>query len=247
MENSNLTGIAQIAGGSYLGYYGLKHGLPRMAGIRIEYHTTSKDNAKSIKKAGNVLDPAHGGKGGWAEKTNMTRVVKASEGYVHITGMHKDSSVIKMLPKPLQSIQTLTYTIHRKNQNIAYKTVGNTDIMNLLKLPSKEVSRKRITKTMLKAPIKNLFNNKTKKFCIPGIDSYFNENFIPDIDDIALKSDKPVKVYNSRFSAMIAGLKKFGLKGIKENKSRVAFGIGLVALGAYFGLNLITNGIKNIR
>ena len=91
------------------------------------------------------------------------------------------------------------------------------------------------------------FKNNTKKFCIPGIDSYFNKNFIPDSDSsAALKSTKPLKAYNNRFSAMIAGLKEFGLKGIKENKGRVAFGLSIMALGAYSAINLIQKGIQRI-
>lgn len=38
---------------------------------------------------------------------------------------------------------------------------------------------------------------------------------------------------------MIAGLKKFGLSGMKENKSRVAFGVGLLSLGTYSAVKLI--------
>lgn len=57
MDRNDVLGTAQVAGGTYLGYQGIKHGLPRALGLRTEYHTTSKANAELIRKAGNVLDP----------------------------------------------------------------------------------------------------------------------------------------------------------------------------------------------
>ena len=56
MDRNDLIGGTQVAGGVYLGYKGVEHGLPRATGIRIEYHTTSKQNADLIKKSGNILN-----------------------------------------------------------------------------------------------------------------------------------------------------------------------------------------------
>lgn len=253
MDSNEALGYVQIAGGSYLGYYGINHGLPRAAGIRIEYHTTSKENAKSIKKQGNILDPSCGGKGGWSEKINSQHCVNNSKGFVHITGVHKDSYTPDryITGKQNKYLRPVFRTFQRKSQNIMYKTVGNTDDFmkirsKIFSLKGKKEIRKEILKTTYEAAKKNILHNRTERFCIPGIDSYFDKNFIPDVDDIALKSDKPVKVYTNRFSAMIEGLKTFGLKGIKENKGRVAFGVGLLALGLYFGVKLIKKGINNI-
>lgn len=239
-------GTAQVAGGTYLGYQGLKHGLPRAAGIRIEYHTTSKENAKAIKNAGNILDPNFGGKNGWSAKVKSNSCIKNSEGFVHITGMHKNHR------GGFRPLLNKTYfmapyrTLMRKAQNLMYKTVGNVDFEELKTALGSKTSKGEKLKWASKKMAFGVFNNKTKRFCIPGIDSYFNSEFIADTDDIALKSTKQLKVYENRFSAMLAGLKKFGLKGIKENKGRVAFGVGLVALGLYAAGKLISKGIKNI-
>lgn len=250
MDRQDVVGTAQIAGGSYLGYQGLKHGLPRAAGIRIEYHTTSKENAKAIKKGGNILDPNFGGKNGWSAKVKSNSYIKNSTGYVHITGMHKDKVSSFNPPKGLEKYKSYLVapfrTIFRKAQNLMYKTVGNIDFEELkTALNSKKSKSEKLTWASKKM-VAGVFNNKTKRFCIPGIDSYFNSEFIADADDIALKSRKPLKVYKNRFSAMLAGLKKFGLKGIKENKGRAAFGAGLVALGLYAAGKLISKGIRNI-
>ena len=45
---------------------------------------------------------------------------------------------------------------------------------------------------------------------------------------------------------MLAGLKEFGLKGVRENKGRVAFGVGLLTIGTYFAAKLIKKGVNNI-
>lgn len=71
LDKNNLVGAAQLAGGTYLGYQGIKHGLPRALGLRIEYHTTSKSNADLIKKSENFLDPKFGGKNGYAQKVQI--------------------------------------------------------------------------------------------------------------------------------------------------------------------------------
>ena len=86
-----------------------------------------------------------------------------------------------------------------------------------------------------------------KRFCIPGTDSYFDKNFIPDCDDFALKTTKKIKCYKNRFSAMVAGLKEFGLKGIKENKSRVVLGIAIIAVGITAAVFLIKKGIEKFK
>lgn len=234
MDRSDVIGAGEIAAGGYLGYKGIEHGLPRALGIRMEYHTTSKENAALIKKAGNILDPKFGGKNGWAKKVSCDQYVKNSKNFVHITGYHKDSTrFVSRFMRPIQ----------RWGQNMMYKTVGNCDIKELFKASSPK-ERIKILKNIF---INNILKNKTKRFCIPGIDSYFNSNFVPDTDDIALKSTKKLKVYTNRFSAMIAGLKKFGLKGIKENKGRVAVGVTTVAAAGYAAIKLIKSGISKIK
>ena len=62
-----------------------------------------------------------------------------------------------------------------------------------------------------------------------------------------MKTKQKVKVSNNRFTATIDALKEFGLKGIKENKGRVAFGVSLIALGTYFGCKLIKKGVNKFR
>lgn len=246
MDKSDVIGAGQVAGGGYLAYKGVSHGLPRALGIRTEYHITSKENADSIRKCGNKLLPKYGGKNGWSQKVKSDSFVKNSTGYVHITGRHKDylGRVFNKLPKFLQPFEG---TIRRSIQKNMYRTVGNVDFVAfLLKMYEQNLARQEKLRILFDVFKKNLFNNKTKQFCIPGIDSYFNKNFVPDCDDVALKSTKPLRVYNNRLSAMIAGLKKFGLNGMKENKSRVAAGVGLLALVTGSGLALIKRGFNNI-
>ncbi len=283
MENKNALGVTQIAVGASLGYQGIKHGLPRALGLRTEYHTTSKANAELIKKSGNILDPAFGGKNGWAAKSGLSTYIKKSENFIHITGLHKDSKIAKYLNsnKVIKRLVSLFRIVHRKIQGVMYETFGNVNIEKLkannddrilispirilyrkfqclmykafgdidfkkYETHIKSGNKKVLAKNMVEELKNNLLRNKTKKFCISAPDSYFNENFIPDGDDIALKSTKKVKVYNNRFSAMFEGVKEFGLKGVEENKSRVAFGAGLLTLGTYSAVKLIKKGVDNI-
>lgn len=244
MDKQNAHGIAQFTVGASLGYQGIKHGLPRALGLRTEYHITSKENADLIKKAGNILNPAFGGKNGWAEKTGRNLFIKNSQNYVHITGLHKDNQVAKpLLSKYKYTAPFRMY--YRTGQCLMYKTLGSIDAKKF-EVFFRKRGKKNFIINIAKEFKNTLLHNKTKKFCISGTDSYFNTKFIPDADDIALKSAEKIKVYNNRFSSMIAGLKKFGLSGMKENKSRVAFGVGLLSLGTYSAVKLIQKGVNNI-
>ena len=91
------------------------------------------------------------------------------------------------------------------------------------------------------------YSKGSKRFCIPGIDSYFDKNFIPDPDEFALKSTNKIKCYKNRLSAMIGGLKEFGLKGIKENKGRAALGAAIIIAGICASIILIKKGIEKLK
>ncbi len=248
MDKGDFLGTAQVAGGTYIGYQGLKHGLPRALGVRIEYHTTSNRNAKLIKDTGNVLDPRLGGRNGWGQKITSNRCINNSRNYVHITGFHKDSKLFTYPRfKKLKVFEPFVRTIGRKTQSFMYQIVGNGNFDKVVRVRRSSDSFFKKAKILLREFINVKLNNKTKCFCIPGIDSYFNKEFITDLDDpLALKSSKPLKVYNNRFSAMIGGFKKFGLKGIKENKCRALTGAGLLITSGIAGYKLINKGIKNI-
>lgn len=251
----NFVGTTYVAGGGYLAYKGLEHGLPRALGIRTEYHTTSKENAKLIEKAGNILDPAFGGKNGWSSKVDSYSYIRNSKGYIHITGANRNGLEFKeacagfrekfpaKFKKLADAFEKILPTLYRKTQCIMYKTVGNgSNIAELMYLSKKEKTGK-----LLEIFKNNIFKNQTKRFCIPGIDSYFAKEFIEDCDDMALKSSKRIKAYTNRFSAMMAGLKEFGLKGIKENKSRVIVGLSIVALSTFGAYKLIRKGINRFQ
>ena len=241
MDNNNSLALAQTAGGACLGYQGIKHGLPRTLGIRIEYHTTNNKNAAAIKQAGNFLDPAFGGINGCSGRVNNEGFVENSKNFIHITGMNPDGHKDKMHKIIQRFLMKPAATIYRKVQCCLYQTVGNFEQQEINQIKNKNNFQKAFwyTKKIASA----FLNNKTTKFCIPGIDSYFNSEFVPDNNDIALKSSKKVKVYNNRFSAMLAGLEQFGIKGIKENKSRAAFGLATLSLGLYSGAKLIDKGL----
>lgn len=210
---SKILGAAEVATGAVAAYKGVEHGLPRILGIRTEYHVSPKENAKLIKKGNYILDPAFGGKNGMSGKFGTDifkqKFTKNSRGYIHTTGVNSSTGPRLGLDKPTGLLQT----INRKEQVLRYKS----------------------------------YSKGSKSFCIPGIDSYFDKNFIPDCDDFALKSTQKIKCYNNRFSAMVGGLKEFGLKGMKENKGRVALGVAMLTTGITAAVLLIKKGIENFK
>lgn len=230
-------GVTQLGIGGALLYKGLEHGLPRTLGIRTEYHVTSKENAKSIKKMGNFLDPKFGGKNGWAAKIKIDGYVDKSRDFVHITGINKNTPLPES--KFLKKIIPAYREVARQIQLKMYKITGNMDNPAELKKCSKIDLVTKVLNALL-------FKNKTKTFYISGIDSYFDNNFIVDVDDAALKSAKKIKVYDSRFSAMLAGLKKFGLKGMKENKGRAFAGLTILVTSGLVAGKLIKKGFGKI-
>jgi hypothetical protein len=236
-NNNQVLGTAQVVGGAGLAYEGIKHGLPRALGIRTEFHTTRKENLKSIKDCGNFLDPTFGGSNrGFATQIKRDEYVKASKNFVHITGVNNSSNFYQNI-KPdtsgkLKFLRPAMRTYARKAITLMYKAFGNSESSEI-----KEVFK-----------VNNLFKNNTKTFYIPGIDSYFEKNFVADIDEpFGLKTTKKLKVYNNRFSSTIAGLKQFGLKGIMENKSRACFGLALVGSTMYGAYKLIAKGLNNLK
>ena len=245
-ERNNMVSATQIAGGTYLGYQGIKHGLPRVFGIRIENHTTSKKNAKLIKNCDGFLTPDFGGTG-YSAKTGYGSCINNSKEYVHITGAHPDGKFEKMFKNFPECVRDINSSLMRKSNNLMYRLFADISTEEFQELNAPKTTNKTKLKWCLKKIGKNIFSDKTKKLYIPGIDSYFTDNFVPDRDSImAIKSSKPIKTYNNRFTAMAAGLKKFGLTGIKENKSRVIFGIALLSLGVYYGIKLIKKGMNNL-
>lgn len=80
-----------------------------------------------------------------------------------------------------------------------------------------------------------------KSLYVGGGDDYFKDNFKPDPDDmLAMKTNKPIKVFGNRFAAVGDTLKRYGkgnyIKGaatlMGANKSRVAAGLGILGAGA---------------
>lgn len=76
----------------------------RLVGLRGETHTTSKDNAKLIKKSGNILDPNKGGTG--ASKT-IPRYKDSSSGYSHITGYNDKTKIPGASKKAIRFTQPI--------------------------------------------------------------------------------------------------------------------------------------------
>lgn len=260
-KNSKTKGMVQIAAGGYFGTKAITSGLRRTLGVRIEEHTTSKIKAKEIIKNGCILDPNFGGTG--CSKANKI-FCESSQNYVHITGCDKEgmkqvfeklSAILpfedntkakfnKLVDSP---IRNAFGNIYRKIQKITYRNYSQELTANILNqtLEGENVGLK---KKDILATILNIFTGcNSKTFYISGDEKFFKENFIPDTDDFALKTDKPLKVYRSKIEATLEALKKNGLSGIKQNKTRSIAGIAMFSTFSYFSYKLIKSGIKKIQ
>jgi hypothetical protein len=241
-------------GTALLGQQTIRSGIPRALGVRLESHSTSRKNAKSILKNGGYLDPNYGGTGASAAINNQ-EYIKNSKNYIHITGRHKNHKVISEtaeqllddgtrvpIPEATKYIDApknpITNVLHRKMQRGMYRGLTGQ------KLDIKD--SKDAVKALPSIGL-GLTGLRGKTLYIGGSDRYFDKNFIPDSDDVALKSAKKVKVFGNRFAAVKDTLKRYGkgnyIKGAARlmgaNKSRVAAGLGILGAGglatAYLG------------
>lgn len=211
--------IANLGATAFLGQQTLKSGLPRLLGVRLESHSTSRKNAKEIFKKGGYLDPNYGGTGA-SKAVNAGDYLENSKNYVHITGRHVNENYAKR--------DTLKDLIHRKRQRALYRGVTGENIA------TKDVGK------MASNMLKGLTGIKGKTLYVGGSDDYFNKNFIPDPDDIALKSSKKLRVHGNRATATLEALKREGngnrLKGIvklvKANPKRALAGAAILSVGS---------------
>lgn len=222
-ENENIN-YSKIVLGGYIGYKGIISGLSRMLGVRIEEHTTNALSAKKIIQSNCVLDPKFGGTGC---AKGIKSFVKKSDEFVHITGVHKDfantykfANMVGDAPK-----NEILQAINRKQQRLTYKISSIPE--ECKSIPSK---------------IKAFLTSKT--FYIGGSDEYFNKNFVPDVDDLALKTKDKIKVSKTKIGAIISALKKQGLSGIKNNPKRAIIGAGIAIACFTMAYKLIKNEIQ---
>lgn len=290
-RNSINAGVIASGGALGTGYLTLRSGLPRVLGVRLESHSTTKDNARKILKNNGILDPKYGGQRGGISDYIKDRTAK---GYTFITGLHKDNTkykgnileqlytrivsraayrnapsrreVLAKIKKELGN-QSEYYNkeikrINKQISNLNTKTVSNDNLTELVKLKNevKSLKQQRISvgKQNYRNTVKKIFSEANSKaraedpialidqykaltgirgrtLYVGGSDNYFNNNFINDPKDLtnmAMKTNKPIKVYGNRFSATLGAIKKEGLVNlIKSNPKRILGGAAILGLG----------------
>lgn len=227
--------VGKAAVGGYIAKKSLDHGLHRIFGLRGETHTTNKETAAKIKKSGNILDPAKGGTGA---SIGIPKYKEASKGHIHITGYNKDTleKGPKEFSRMTQSALRKYQPIHKKIQKLMYRVAHHKEFPSTFeKFTNGEISQQEFLKR-LKSMIKT---SKGKTFHVMGSEDFYNKNFHPDPDDLALRSTKAVKVSNSKLGATVKGIKTFGLKGLRSSpKTRPLVGAAILAAGGYSAAKL---------
>lgn len=267
-------GAAQLGVGSYVGYRTIRSATPRLLGVRLESHNTTRDRAKQILANNGYLDPSKSGTGAITGLQNMLDEVEvkirsgkgdqtflqkrkeyltqhinnAKGGKVYITGVHTDAK---------NSANPVINPLFDKKKPL----VGNNPITNILYRPlQRSFYRGGVgyPKTIIGkagAMISGALGIKGKSLYIGGSDDYFNQNFKPDFDDDrAMYAEKRIQVYKNRTTAIKEALKKEGngslVKGIgslvRKNPSRVIGGLGILGIGGAATYVLGKQAIDNL-
>jgi hypothetical protein len=217
-----LSASAKIGVAGLIGKAALDSGVPRLLGVRLERHSTSRKTAKSILRSGGVVDPNYGGSGaiGHATGTGYTEAFKRDlKKYAYVSGAHPKGGHTKLnriLNNPAG------HALYRKGQAAYYRNLaGNPPGMRQSKI-----------KTAGKAVAAGL-GLQGRTLFVPGSDQSFAKGFEVDPDDaLAMRTRKKFKVYGSRASATLGQLKEKGLiSSLKDNKGRVAGGAIIIGLG----------------
>lgn len=117
-KKDKLKGSVQLAGGLGLAQQGIRSGLPRVLGVRLEQHGTSRKAAKNIIKEG-YLDPGRGGsEGGVTKALKLPKdFLDRSKGHTFISGKNKTHP----LYKERTALSSLGDVLTRKLQVLGYR------------------------------------------------------------------------------------------------------------------------------
>lgn len=236
------SGATKIAAGTGVGFLGIRSGLPRALGVRLETHSTTKKQAKEVLKSG-YLDPTKSGKSAiqLLEDVDPTKHREAL-GKVYITGVHpsksKEAKLVGLLSRPFQRWGYRAQAGNEKKIKELYRKYG---IFG---------AQQRITEAI---PEHELYGAavglKGRTMYVGGSDDYFAQNFKPDFDDPnAMYSDKKVRVHGNRFSATVDAIRREGIKKLlKGDKRRIGAGLAILGGSGLAAGALINSGVKDIK
>ena len=257
-QNQRIKGVAALGGAYVLGNTAIQSGVPRLLGIRMEQHGTSSKAARQILGGGGYLDPHRGGekgvrmgemlreKGGDRHGIDADTFKKKYAKQVYVTGYHPDTKAYERAKKAFGvdlPNNPLAHVAYRSGQSRAHAIQAELDFD---KIAQARNSRAEKTRQIGAA----LGKGKVGKILYaPGTDRDFRENFRPDIGDLALMSDKKVKVYGNKASAVAGHLQEKGvhgtLDGMNQNKGRVLAGAAIAGAGGYGAYKLGKVGVDS--
>lgn len=258
-KKSKARAAAELAGAGALGVQSVRSGVPRLLDVRLESHSTTKKTANNILKNGGWLDPNYGGTGA-SNAVGDKGYISSSKNYVHITGRHggghpivgskayevkPDGTRVEMPEKTKYtqaSKNPVENVIRRKAQRALYRGIAGENLQNVSELGGMGVLKK--VGSLIAG---GATGAKGRTLYVGGSDKFFDQNFIPDPDDVALKSSQKVKVYGNRFSATGAAIKREGLLNLMgQNKGRVAAGAAILGAGGYGAYRIGKNALNSL-
>lgn len=164
-----IKGAAYLGGSGYVGQQAIRSGVPRLLGVRLESHSTSRKSAKEILKNGGWLDPNKSGTGAIrnleaVEGTKGVTNASSAGKKVYITGVHENAQSRKIpgmgVVNPKKE-NPLIQVLQRKEQRAGYR--GQADIdWEYVNKDKTRISELENDITTSKNTKKTIFNNKPK-------------------------------------------------------------------------------------
>lgn len=245
-ENRNeklKSGSTKIAAGGTVGFLGIRSGLPRALGVRLETHSTTKKKAKEILKNGGYLDPNRSGESAVSLLKDFDpEKYQKAKNKVYVTGVHPDQD------KGLKILGLL----NRNNQRAGYRAQAGREkeINDIRKKYGFVGANAHINEAIPEHEILGgMVGLKGRTLYVGGSDEYFRKNFSPDFDDVtAMYSDKKVKVYGNRAAATVAAVRREGLKNLlKGDKKRIITGAAILGASGLAAGKLIHSGATDVK
>ena len=210
-ENKKAKGYLQIGTGTVLAQQGIRSGVPRALGVRLEQHGTSRKAAKNIIKEG-YLDPGRGGsEGGVTKALKLPKdFLDRARGHTFISGKNKTHP----LYKERTQLSPIGDVVARKVQVLGYRGSKSGPITE------KDVQRgtKYIGLTA-EATIKRILE-QAKKTGDVGLTREQEEELLERLKKLKVPYNDPerIKEIRERQKRVRAGLKEFlGTEEYQDN------------------------------
>lgn len=220
----NIKGTGLIGTGGAIGIQSIRSGVPRLLGVRLEQHGTSKEAAKNIIKEG-YLDPAYGGSQGGVTASMLLpkEFLERSKGHTFLSGKNSTHPFYKDRVPFLSDVGDV---ITRKIQVLGYRgskagKINIDDVNNNSKFLASKISG-------LIKPIEKKLNELTPEKYLADVKKQadleinagkpgFYKGYYEQLSNDPEKLKKEVQQNKKVFNKIIKGLKSLEKQGYNDS------------------------------